>query len=172
MTWRLEKDFIEPTLGEFRFVVKNVWIMQTIGKAWMAGLCHFEDEPEPDEVLAESRHLCQVMLATALKSISPVQRAQFNFIDPKYRPFCLEEGCGQALECLFIGFEQPLYQTKGLNLAMVTKCPEDDHGGIQFQFSFPEEWEGEPGFHVQVNLLSVDMFDDQECDDPSHDHSY
>ena len=50
----------------------------------------------------------------------------------------------------------------------VTKCPEDEHGGIDFNFEFPENWEGNPGFHVNINLLSASMFED--CDDPTHDH--
>ena len=163
MTWKLETDFIPPTIGDFRLEIKNIWTMQTIGKAWMAGLCHFEDEPEFDDVLAESRHRCQVLLASGLKAVSPVQRAQFNFLDPKFRPVCMEVACGKPLEVVFLGFEQPLFQTKSLEMYMVTKCPDDNHGGIQFTLELPENWDGEPGFHLMVNFMSPEMFNG-ECD--------
>ena len=96
MTWQLDTDFIEPTIGEFRYEIKTIWIMQTIGTAWMAGLCHYEDEPPPDEVLLEGRRRSQILLASAIRTISPAQRQQFNFLDPKFRPMCAEEGMWQS----------------------------------------------------------------------------
>ena len=165
MSWKLDQHYIEPELGEFREQARVILVLTMLGRAHLAGLCHFEDEPPYKEVLAERNTRYLALLRSVLRVVDPHARQAFAFINDACDVTCPIDAPGHAalLQPYDLEIPIPLYEYPSFYLKFALRCPVAEHGGMLVAAHFPEHWAGDSDFSLSLCPLPPSALQDT-CD--------